>query len=71
MLDFKEASIFELMERLAIKQKKDFYKRYIRHALASHIIVPTQPDSPRSPTQKYRLTEEERQILATLKKSEN
>ena len=31
----------------------------------------TQPNSPRSPTQKYRLTEKGRQILATLKKSEN
>ena len=71
MLDFKEASIIELMERLAIKQKKDFYRRYIRPALASHIIVPTQPDSLHSPTQKYRLTEKGRQLLDSLRNADN
>ena len=71
MLDFNEASLTELMSRLAIKQRKDFYNRYIKPALASHVIVPTQPDSLRSPTQKYRLTDEGKKIRASLENPEN
>lgn len=45
----------ELMERLALKHKPTFRANYLRPALAAKLISMTQPESPRSPTQRYRL----------------
>ena len=46
-----------LMASIGIKQKEDFRTRYLKPALVNGFVEMTQPDSPRSPTQKYRLTE--------------
>ena len=45
----------ELMRRLDLKHKPTFRDNYLRPALTAKRIAMTQPDSPRSPTQRYRL----------------
>lgn len=44
------------MERLGLKDRVNFKRNYLDPALVAGLIEMTQPDSPRSPTQKYRLT---------------
>ena len=46
----------QLMQFLKLKDRVNFTRKYIEPALDSQIIEMTQPDSPNSPTQKYRLT---------------
>ena len=45
----------ELMRRLDLKHKPTFRDNYLRPALNAKRIAMTQPDSPRSPTQRYRI----------------
>ena len=45
----------ELMRRLGLKHKTFFRRNYLKPALAAGLIRMTQPDSPNSPTQRYRL----------------
>lgn len=47
----------ELMQRLQLKHKSTFRNNYLKPALAAKLIEMTEPDTPRSPSQKYRLTE--------------
>jgi Fic family protein len=60
-----EMSRSELMAVLVLKDRANFAKKYLEPALAADLIAMTQPDSPKSPTQKYRLTEKGRKVLAT------
>lgn len=53
----------ELLRRLGLRHKPTFRKNQLNPALASGVIEMTQPDSPRSPTQRYRLTDVGRRIL--------
>lgn len=46
----------ELMRRLGLKHRPAFRKNYLNPALAAGWIEMTDPDSPRSPVQRYRLT---------------
>ena len=46
----------ELMARLNLTHRPTFRKHYLKAALAAELIEMTQPNSPRSPQQKYRLT---------------
>ena len=50
-----ELSADELMKRLALRHKPTFRTNYLNPALAAGFIGMTQPDSPRSFTQRYRL----------------
>ena len=45
------------MSVLNLKDPKYFRQRYLSPALSAGLIEMTQPDSARSPTQKYRLTQ--------------
>lgn len=54
----------DLMAALALKDRVNFRTAYLEPALALGLIEMTQPDSPRSPTQKYRLTTLGKQVLA-------
>lgn len=45
-----------LMERLGLKHQPTFRRNYLKPALAARLICMTQPDSPNSPTQRYRPT---------------
>jgi ATP-dependent DNA helicase RecG len=48
---------------LNLKGQANFRERYLDPAMAEGWVEMTQPDSPRSPTQKYRLTDTGRKIL--------
>lgn len=48
---------------LNLKGQANFRERYLEPAMAEGWVEMTQPDSPRSPTQKYRLTDTGRKIL--------
>ena len=52
-----EMSRKKLMDIMGLKNKAHFKTNYLQKALESGVIELTQPDSPNSPTQKYRLTE--------------
>jgi ATP-dependent DNA helicase RecG len=62
----KEMNRAELMNALALKGRDNFLKKYLGPALDSGLIEMTQPESPSSPTQKYRLTAEGRTFGASL-----
>lgn len=53
----------ELMQMLNLKHRPSFLDGYLNPALQQHLVEMTQPDSPRSPTQKYRLTDKGRSAL--------
>lgn len=61
-----EMSRKTLMSKLTLKDRNTFMWNYLEPALRLGYVEPTQPDSSRSPTQKYRLTEKGREIAATL-----
>ncbi len=65
---FNESRAEELMFLLKIKHKDDFRRRFIAPALKIGVLERTQPDSPRSPTQKYRLTAKGRELRERLNK---
>ena len=52
-----------LMSKFKLKHRPSFRKNYLQPALDAGWIEATEPDSPRSPTQKYRLTGKGRQCL--------
>ena len=54
----------ELMKALGLKDVKHFRRRYLRPAIEAGLIEMTQPESPRSPTQGYRLTEKGQMLLS-------
>ena len=55
-----------LMEKLVLNDRKSFGKNYIQPALEQDLIEMTQPDSPKSPTQKYRLTDTGKRLLKSM-----
>ncbi len=59
----------ELQEALGLKDRFYFRDSYIIPGLKSGVIEMTQPNSPRSPTQRYRLTSKGYEVLNKLKKS--
>ena len=52
----------QLMHELNLKDRMNFSRKYLEVALALNLIERTQPDTPNSPTQKYRLTVKGQQI---------
>jgi len=59
----QQLSAAELMRTLGLSHRPTFRKNYLQPALESGLIAMTQPDSPRSPTQKYFLTEKGKGML--------
>jgi len=55
-----------LMEKLRLNDRKSFGKSYLQPALEQDLIEMTQPDSPKSPTQKYRLTDTGKRLLKSM-----
>jgi hypothetical protein len=49
-----EMSVREMMAALGFASRDKFLKNYLSPALKSGLIEMTQPDSPKSPTQRYR-----------------
>ncbi|NBQ69003.1 MAG: Fic family protein [Nitrosomonadaceae bacterium] len=58
-----ELSGNDLMQALGLMHRPTFRGNYLNPALAGDWIERTQPDSPRSPTQRYRITPKGRQWL--------
>ena len=52
----------ELLRRLGLRHKPTFRKNHLNPALLAGMIEMTEPDSLRSPTQRYRLTDAGRRI---------
>lgn len=64
VLEKGDKSAGELIEALGLKSAKNFRASYLNPALDAGLAERTQPDSPRSPTQRYRLTAKGRHIRA-------
>jgi len=58
-----ELSSSDLMQTLGLAHRPTFRENYLNPALAGDWIERTQPDSPRSPKQRYRLTAKGRHWL--------
>jgi Fic family protein len=58
-----ERSAIELMQTLGLRHAPSFRKSYLVSALDAGLIGRTQPDSPRSPTQRYKLTQKGKAFL--------
>ena len=52
-----EMSVREMMEKMEFKSRDKFLANYLKPAIEAGFVAMTQPDSPKSPTQKYYLTE--------------
>lgn len=53
------------MAGLGLAHRPTFRRNYLEPALAAGLIERTQPDSPRSPTQRYRLSARGRALANT------
>lgn len=63
VLEKADQSAVELMQALGLRSAKNFRATSLTPALDAGFVKRTQPDSPRSPTQRYRLTPLGRRIL--------
>ncbi|KPQ22772.1 MAG: putative transcriptional regulator containing an HTH domain and an uncharacterized domain shared wi [Halomonas sp. HL-48] len=61
----EETPVMHLMQATGRSNRTKFREAVLNPLLDLRLIEMTQPDSPRSPTQKYRLTDLGRQVLAT------
>ena len=57
-----------MMKNLQLKHNATFRQNYLQPAIEAGLIEMTQPDSPNSPTQKYRLTQKGKDLQNKLKK---
>ena len=53
----------KLLAAVGLKDRNSFTSNYLAPALADGWLAMTQPDAPKSPTQKYRLTAKGRRLL--------
>jgi ATP-dependent DNA helicase RecG len=57
-MDYRYYSTAELRALIGIVHKPTFLYKYLQPSLSVQLIEMSQPDSPKSPKQRYRLTEE-------------
>lgn len=57
MVGNQQLSVKHIMEALGLKSRDHFLKRYLRPAIDNGYLRLLYPDAPRSPRQKYLLTE--------------
>lgn len=58
-----EKSVREMMEKMELKNRSSFLSNYLNPALENGLVTMTQPDSPKSPTQRYYLTESGKSLI--------
>lgn len=58
-----EMKLKQIQKKLGLKHEDHFRDHYLQPALKAGVVEMTQPDSPKSPTQKYRLTPEGKVFL--------
>ena len=63
-----EMSIHEIMAKIRLSSRAHLRKSALYPALELGLVEMTQPNSPRSPTQKYRLTEKGRVVVKSIGK---
>lgn len=51
-----EMSVLDMMVALKLGGRRNFLEKYLTPSIELGLVEMTQPNSPRSPTQKYRLT---------------
>lgn len=61
-----ELSATDLMRRLGLSHRPTFRQNYLTPALADGFVERNQPDSPRSPNQRYRLTDKGQKLRKQL-----
>ena len=62
-----EMTVLEMMAALKLVGQRNFLERYLTPAIDAGLVEMTQPDSPRSPTQRYRLTAKGRKTQGSVK----
>lgn len=62
VLNSRELTLKEVLVELGLRHRPTLIYTYIQPALHDDLIEQTQPDSPNSPTQKYKLTEKGRKL---------
>lgn len=62
-----EMTVLEMMVALKLSGRRNFFEHYLSSAIELGFVEMTQPDSPRSPTQCYRLTDSGRELIAKKK----
>lgn len=62
-----EMSVMIMMQRLGFTSRRMFIENYLTPAISAGFVEMTQPNSPKSPTQKYRLTKEGKAFLSNSK----
>lgn len=60
-----DMSVLEMMAALKLGGRRNFLEKYLTPAIELGLVEMTQPNSPRSPTQKYRLTEKGKSLQST------
>lgn len=65
----EEMKTSDLMKLLGLQDRKNFKESYLDVSIELGLIEMTQPDSPKSPTQKYRLTEKGITFKKSMKQS--
>ena len=63
VVEYNTYSVKEMMELLNLKNRSHFSKEYLKPAVEMGMLEPIYPDQPRSPKQKYRLTEKGKAIF--------
>jgi len=64
-----QLSVRELMLAIGLKDRENFLNNYLDPAIENGYVEPLYPDSPRSPKQRYQLTEKGKELLKSLKDS--
>ncbi|MCK5199004.1 MAG: ATP-dependent DNA helicase RecG, partial [Spirochaetales bacterium] len=62
-LKLENYSVRDLMSKLDLLHRPTFLENYLNPAIEIGFVEMTQPDSPKSPTQKYRLTEKGKETV--------
>ena len=62
-----EMTVLEMMAALKLGGRRNFLAHYLAPAMEAGFVERTQPDSPHSPTQRYRLTDRGQKVAARKK----
>jgi len=68
-LENASAGTHNIMQLLQLQHRPTLLYDYLQPALGAGFVEMTQPDSPKSPTQKYRLTAKGKLLLKSMRKS--
>ncbi len=69
-IDKEELSIKEILSKINLKHRPTLMYDYIKPAMDLELIEMNDPDSPKSPTQKYRLTEKGLEMMKKMMRFE-